>query len=220
MRATKYLVLFIGLSWLVACTSAPPSAPTPEAEPRPVFLGSVELSLSDTDLQVQDNDLVTCARFSLGAGTTDTRAGFSFSAPYTINTDNCDDDVPNIALVPLNLSSTVGNSPLLGNVSPEVAASLGYVGTADVSDREQALNDAISFADITVIPRAFVGGTIDLTASAPFSGGIVLGIFAFDEPLVPDDTSGGSNNPTGGRVANSSHERSGSFNRNGCNTSS
>lgn len=186
MKLTKYLAWLVGLIWLVACTSTPPSTPTPEAEPSPVFLGSVELSLSDSNLQVQDNDLVTCARFSLGEGTTDTSAGFSFSAPYTIDTDDCDEDVPNIALVPLNLSSTVGNSPLLGDVSPDVAASLGYVGTADVSDREQALNDAISFASATVIPRAFVSGTIDLTASAPFRGGIVLGIFSLPGVEAPD----------------------------------
>ena len=187
LKLWKPFVFFIGMSILLAaCSSSTPD----EAAPLPwEYLGYVELAIADDDFSVQSLTFLSCASFSFVDPEVDTSAGFSFSAGYAIDSQNCADAPADLGLVPLNLAATIGNSPLFGNVSPEVAASLSYPGSSDISAIAADLNSLLPLTG-SVIPAAFVAGDFTIASSASLSGsGIILGIFSLpgvEAPAIED----------------------------------
>lgn len=191
MKPVRFFILFVTLLFVAACSDS--SMPTADNSQDTTYLGSIELTLGDTGLQVQSNTLLTCARFSLGNSTINTNTGFSFSVPYTIDTSGCSEQLTNLGLIPLNLPNTVGNSPFVSGataIPQAVAESVEYVGATDISANESALNAALSgdstpslpgtidIASATVIPSAFVDGTVAFTTTESFSGSMVVGVFS------------------------------------------
>lgn len=188
---SKYLIFVLSLVLVTACSNVN----TPHGHQEAVYMGSIELSMGETGLQVQSNELLACASISVGESTVDTSTGFSFSVPYTITTDNCDDPLSNLGLIPLNLPNTVGNSPLVSGATPipqDVAESIDYIGVRDVSTSASELNAALESAETaldlsnaTIIPSAFVDGNVAFTTSASFSGSMVVGVFALTDTAPP-----------------------------------
>ena len=210
MKPIRYLVLFVTLLLVAACSDH--SMPTSDNSQDTTYLGSIELTLGDTGLQVQSNELLACARINVGNSTIDDNTVFSFSVPYTIDTSNCSETLANLGLIPLNVSNTVGNSPFVSGataIPQAVAESVTYVGATDVSASESELNAALSGVDTpslpgtidiagaTIIPRAFVDGTVAFTASESFSGSMVVGVFSIAESDENLPGTGGDENLPG-----------------------
>ncbi len=193
MKPVRFFILFVTLLFVAACSDS--SMPTADNSQDTTYLGSIELTLGDTGLQVQSNTLLTCARFSLGNSTINTNTGFSFSVPYTIDTSGCSEQLTNLSLIPLNLPNTVGNSPFVSGataIPQAVAESVAYLGTTDVSASESALNAELPGAntnefDLTnaaIIPVAFTNNSVAFTASESFSGSMIVGVFSLLDSAI------------------------------------
>ena len=187
MKLFRNTFVLAALSLLLAACS---TGTAPVQQQSPEFLGSVTLNLGQDGLSVQEVDFLTCVGFSFSDVVIDLgEEDFVFTADYAFNTDGCEGDAPtDLGLVPLNLPSTVGDSPLFGNVPLEVADSVMFADAVDVSDIAADLNAALTLSG-EVIPLAFVGGTFGLLTNESFSGGIILGVFSLPgvEPEEDDD---------------------------------
>lgn len=169
------LLLGLSLVLLAACSSSTPPSDTPTS---PRFLGEITLSLHEGDYEPQSPRMLSCASFRFLERSIDTSQGFRFSAPYSIDVSACPELPATIALVPLNLPGTIGNSPLFGtNITEEVADSLQYPDALAIPEQADALNASLLVSG-EVIPVVFAEGNVTLTASAAIQGGIVLGVFA------------------------------------------
>ena len=186
-RKMFYALLSALMLLLVACSEY--TAPTTQ------YLGSVEVAIGESGLEIQNSTstFISCAGFSFDDKNVDESDGFHFTASYAIDASRCPEALDDLLLVPLNLASTVGNSPLITRsltipIDIAVAESLEYPSAVDISAQDVAsLSEALTLRG-EIIPKAFVGssGTFSLKASETFNGGIILGIFSAPEIEAPD----------------------------------